>query len=146
VATLVACGFVAGGLLVFTVLLRHVEGRGAPGVLLGAGATMAAAALAVVVAPTWAIVVVGLFHSAALDSQWLTLQTAALRVAPGREGRAMALIQAIEMAGIAIPIAFGTVADHFGIEWGMVCFAALPLTLVVPAIGVHRARLSGATP
>jgi len=105
---------------------------------------MAVTGAAVLIVPGWMIALVGFVHSAALDSQWLSLQAAALRVAPGREGRAGALIDVIELFSLFIPVAFGLVADHYGLAWSVACFAALPLFLLLPARGLRRARTTPA--
>lgn len=140
---LLAAGFVAGGIAVFTVLLRHVEARQAPAMLAGAAVVMTVAGFGILVVPVWAIALVGFVHSAALDAQWLTMQAATLRVAPGREGRAGALVELIEIVSLAVPIAFGFVAERAGLGAAMACYAAWPLLLLVPAIGLRRARRGG---
>jgi Major Facilitator Superfamily len=140
VVQLLAAGFVAGGVAVFTVLLSHVEARQAPAMLVGAGAMMAVAGFGILLVPVWAIALVGFAHSAALDAQWLTMQAAALRVAPGREGRAGALIDVIEIVSLVVPITFGLVAERAGLGASVACYAVWPLLLVVPAAGLHRCR------
>src|SRR4051812_9001867 len=120
-AMLLGAGFVAGGLVAFTVLVRHIEARDVPAILTICALSMAASSVAIVVVPAAAIVLVGLVHSAALNAQWLSLQAASLRVAPGREGRASALIDVIEISSAGVPIAFGLVADRYGLRWSILC-------------------------
>ena len=140
VVQLLAAGFVAGGVAVFTVFLRHVEARQAPAMLLVAGVATAIAGFGILLVPVWAIALVGFAHSAALDAQWLTMQAAALRVAPGREGRAGALIELIEIVSLVVPIAFGLVAERVGLGAAVACYAVWPLLLVIPAAGLRRCR------
>ena len=140
VVQLLAAGFVAGGVAVFTVFLRHVEARQAPAMLLVAGVATAIAGAGILLVPVWAIALVGFAHSAALDAQWLTMQAAALRVAPGREGRAGALIELIEIVSLVVPIAFGLVAERVGLGAAVACYAVWPLLLVIPAAGLRHCR------
>ena len=140
-AQLLGAAFVAGGLSVYTVLVRHLEARHISTVFVLAGLMMATSALATLFVPVWAIAVVGLVHSTALNGQWLVLQAAALRVAPGREGSAGALIDTIELVSLVVPVAFGFVAQRHGLAWSIACYAAWPLLYVVPAIGLRRSRM-----
>jgi MFS transporter, FSR family, fosmidomycin resistance protein len=139
-AMFLGAGFVAGGLIVYTVLVRHIEARDAPAMLTICGIAMAASSLAVLFVPGVVLVLIGLVHSASLNAQWLSLQAAALRVAPGREGRAGALIDLIDTASVGVPIAFGIVADRYGLSWSIACFAGLSLLLLLPASGLRAAR------
>ena len=132
---LLGAGFVAGGLVVFTALVGRLESVTAPDVLRVTAIVMAVTGAAVLVSPVWMIALVGFAHSAALDSQWLSLQAAALRVAPGREGRAGALIDVIELTSLGIPVLFGWVADQHGLGWSVACFAALPMPADPPGPG-----------
>ncbi len=140
-AQLLGAAFVAGGLSVYTVLVRHLEARHISTVFTLAGLMMATSAFATLFVPVWAIALVGFVHSTALNGQWLVLQAAALRVAPGREGSAGALIDSIEFVSLVVPVAFGVVAQHHGLGWSIACYAAWPLLYVVPAAGLRRERL-----
>jgi hypothetical protein len=144
-AQLLGAAFVAGGLSVYTVLVRHLEARHISTVFLLAGAMMATSALATLVVPVWAIAVVGLVHSTALNGQWLVLQAAALRVAPGREGSAGALIDTVEVLSLAVPVVFGVVAERHGLGWSIACYAVWPLLYALPAAGLRHARAAPET-
>ena len=140
-AQLLGAAFVVGGLSVYTVLVRHLEARHISTVFMLAGLMMATSAFATLFVPVWAIALVGLMHSTALNGQWLVLQAAALRVAPGREGSAGALIDTIELVSLVVPVAFGFVAQRHGLGWSIACYSAWPLLYIVPAIGLRRERL-----
>ena len=77
--------------------------------------------------PTAAIVV----FDGALIGFWLPLQAIALRLVPGRTGSTKAVIGAIEMLGLLIPIGVGVVADRAGLGVGLLAFAAVPAALLL---------------
>lgn len=96
--------------------------------------------------PTLAIVV----FDAALIGFWLPLQAIALRLVPGRAGSTKAVIGAIEMLGLLVPIGIGALADRAGLDVGLLAFAAVPATMLVFTLArPHGAPVAvdlGATP
>jgi hypothetical protein len=80
--------------------------------------------------PTLAIVV----FDAAMIGFWLPLQALALRLIPGRAGTTKAVIGAIEMLGLLVPVAIGALADRAGLTPGLLAFAVVPAVMLLLTI------------
>lgn len=107
-----------------------------------AAAAMALTAFLFAVLPTlWLPTLAAFAFDVSLIGFWLPLQALTLRLVPGRTGSTKAAIGAIEMVGLLIPIAIGTIADRAGLQVGLIAYAAVPaLMLVLTFAPPRRAR------
>ncbi len=130
-AALVGIAFVVGGLLSDTVLVGWVTRTPTPRLLVITGCGASVVMLLAALAPGWALVPIGIAHSALLGAAWLSVSTATLLVNPGREGRTRLVIEAMEFCSLAVFVPLGLVADRAGVGPAMVGYAVVPLGLVV---------------
>jgi len=100
------------------------------------------AALFAVLPTLWLPTITIVVFDAALIGFWLPLQAIGLRLVPGRTGAAKAVIGAIEMLGLLVPIGIGTVADRVGLAAGLLAFAAVPAAMVVLTLARPPLRAS----
>lgn len=124
-AVATAVGFVVGGVLSFTVLVRYAERWPGPVVFGASALLMAASILTILVAPIGVVLLLGISYSVGLNSSWLVLQAATLRLNPGREGLTKAIVEVAEIAGLAVPFALGLLADRAGLGWALAGYAAI---------------------
>ncbi len=96
-----------------------------------AGIMTVTAALFALLPTLWLPTIAIIVFDAAMIGFWLPLQAIALRLIPGRAGTTKAVIGAIEMLGLLIPIGIGALADHIGLTAGLLAFAFVPALLVL---------------
>lgn len=132
-AAVTAIGFVAGGVLSFTVLVNVAERLPGPVVFAGSALLMAASTVLIVVSPIGVILLLGITHSIGLNSSWLVLQAATLRLNPGREGLTKAIVEVAEITALAIPFALGVLADSAGLGWALAAYGGVALLAALAA-------------
>ncbi len=112
---------------------------------------MAVAAALFAVLPTlWLPTLAILVFDAAMIGFWLPLQALALRLVPGRAGTTKAVIGAIEMLGLLIPVGIGALADSTDLQVGLLAYAVVPTAMLAltlsrrpPPVPAARARVRG---
>ncbi len=132
IAVLLTLAAISGGLLTFTVLEGRLRSTPAFTLLVIGGALMGSGSLIVAVV-SWvpAIAVGALGVGIGLNLAWLGVQHRALTLRPGHQGTTKAVVSSIEMAGFALPLAVGAVADWLGLPAAMSAYALLATAIVV---------------
>ena len=103
-----------------------------PSGLTVAAATMAVTTVAIVAVPSTVVLVVATFFGGyALATFWNRVHARILRLRPGQTGTVSAVISTVECAAFGLPIAYGAVADRFGIGAGIMCYAATAVALAL---------------
>jgi FSR family fosmidomycin resistance protein-like MFS transporter len=140
-ALLVATVAVAGGAVAYTAGTRVMHHRTDTEVAVAGIALSASAAAGIVVAPHVVLVgTSGFAFGVGLNLTWLGVQHRMLTLRPGEAGRTKAVVSAVEMCGLAIPIVIGALSDALGLRAGLAAYAVLPL-LALPFL--PRARQPG---
>jgi predicted MFS family arabinose efflux permease len=130
-ATFVALVSVSGGVVAFTVGARLVRGLSDRRVMVLCALTMTGGAVAIVAVPSLATTLLGAFAvGVGLNLCWLALQHRTLTLRPGQAGTTMALVNTIEFAAFAVPIAIGALADAAGLATGLWAYALVPAALL----------------
>ena len=133
-ATMLATTTVAGGALAFVggaAVLRRIGDARA---LVGAGAVLAVSAGALVVVRDPVLLAFpGATFGAAMGMTWLIIQHRMLTIRPGRAGAVMAFVGTAEVAGYAVPVGIGAVADAHGLTAGLLLYAILPVAILLLA-------------
>ena len=138
-ATLTASSLVVGTILGFTVAAGRTRRGSIRGALRAAAATLFVTCLGIALlnAPV-AIALCGLGFGIASARFWVVFHAAVLRHRPGRAGSVTAVVGNLEMFGFGIPIAVGAIADAHGLRVGLLCYAAVPVVLLLVAGFVGR--------
>ncbi len=121
-----------GGLLSLTWLERKGK-KLAPGQLLGiAGIASLLGILGLVTAAHWIIALPALLLTGFGAAPWYTVaQAQALKSLPGRSGTVGALQALFAPIEIAAPLLIGLVAEHWGIQAGLVMFLIAPVLVLI---------------
>ena len=144
VASLVAFVGVSGGVVAYTVVARRFARVPSARLLVPAATTLALATVACAVVPVIAVVAALAFvGDVALGVLWLAVQHRTLTLRPGQVGTTKAVVSTVEMAGFAIPIAIGALADRAGLVAAVATYGFLGLALV--ALAAFDARRDGAS-
>lgn len=139
IATSLALGAVAGGVVGYLAAERIVRGRSLAGLLAASGLAMCVTLPAMVFAPGAALVVAGgLAFGIAGAVFYTALQTACLTVRPGQAGSTGAVISAIGLMGVGFPIVAGAAADHWGLPAALWLYVAVPVCVLALAVGFRR--------
>ncbi len=100
--------------------------------MLATAAIMVCSAALFAILPTvWLPALAIVVFDAAMIGFWLPLQALALRLIPGRAGTTKAVIGAIEMLGLAVPVGIGALADRVGLTTGLLAFALVPAAMLL---------------
>jgi MFS family permease len=132
IATLTASALVVGTIVGFTVAAGRTR-RGSPrGALRAASAALFVTCLGIALlnGPV-AIAICGLGFGIAAARFWVVFHAAVLRHRPGRAGSVTAVVGNLEMLGFGLPVAVGAIADAHGLRVGMLCYAAVPVLLLL---------------
>jgi predicted MFS family arabinose efflux permease len=132
-AALLGVAFVSGGVLSFTILPRYIERVSTARLLAVCAAGVSAATVAAALGPGWLLIPIGVAHSALLGAAWLGIQALALRAMPGREGRALLLVEVVDSFSLLIVVGLGALADAAGLRVAILGYGAVAAALVVPA-------------
>jgi MFS family permease len=138
-ATLTASSLVVGTIVGFTVAARRTRRGSTRSALRGAAVALFATCLGIALlnAPV-AIALCGLGFGIASARFWVVFHASVLRHRPGRAGSVTAVVGNLEMFGFGIPIAVGAIADAHGLRVGLLCYAAVPVVLLLVAGVVVR--------
>jgi len=137
-AAVLGVAFVGGGVLSFTVLPRLVARVSTGRLLMICGPGLAAVTVGTALAPSWALALLGVAHSALLGACWLGVQALSLRAMPGREGRALLVVEIIDTFSLVLIVALGALADAAGLRAAILGFAAVSAALTLPAMAFSR--------
>ncbi len=130
-SVLLGAAMVLGAASASLLLSRKVARRATPVRLRVAAAVLTVTAVAIAVAPTvWAPAMAAFGFGAATIAFWLPLQAFTLRLHPGRAGTTKAVLGAIEMFGLLIPIGIGALSDRAGLDAGLLLYATVPALML----------------
>jgi predicted MFS family arabinose efflux permease len=133
-ATLTASAIVIGTILGFTAAARSARRASTRGALRGAAALLAVSSIGIaLLRGPLPVAVCGLVFGIAGARFWVVFHATVLRHRPGRAGSVTAVVGNLEMLGFAFPVAIGAVADTHGLRVGLVCYAAIPVALLLVA-------------
>jgi FSR family fosmidomycin resistance protein-like MFS transporter len=103
-------------------------------------AVMAVSAAVMAVVPIAVLIAPAAFgFGYGLAAFWNTAQARMLQLRPGQTGTVKAVVTTIEFAGFGLPIAYGAVADRFGVAAGFGCYVATAVALLVLVSRAPRA-------
>jgi hypothetical protein len=73
---------------------------------------------------------------------WVAFQATVLRLLPGGEGTTSAVVGVLELAGLAVPLIAGGVADAYGLSLAIAVYAAAGvLSVALVLTGLRRDRV-----
>jgi MFS family permease len=125
---LVAAVGVFGDLLGLAVAARAIARLGRPRAI-AAGTLMVGVAVAIAaVGPAITAFLASAATGFGIAIAWTAFQGVLLRLRPGAEGTTGAVVGAIELPGLLLPILAGVVADHAGPQAALAVYAATALT------------------
>lgn len=144
IATSLALGAVAGGVLGYLAAERIVRGRRLADLLIASAAAMCSTLPAMVFAPGPVLVIAGgLAFGIAGAVFYTALQSACLTLRPGQAGSTGAVISAIGLMGVGFPILAGAAADLWGLPAALWLYVAVPVAVLVLAV-LARPLIRGA--
>jgi predicted MFS family arabinose efflux permease len=133
-ASIVAVVGMSGGLVAFAFVAPRLQERRDRRLLMASGMAMGTASLLIASVPFVPLVAAAAFAaSVALNLAWLAVQHRTLALRPGQVGTAKAVVSAIELTGLALPVGIGAVADRAGLSGALGVYAFLGLAIVVIA-------------
>lgn len=138
-ATSLALGAVAGGVVGYLLAERIVRGRSLAGLLITSGAAVCVTLPAMVFAPGPGLVALGgLAFGIAGAVFYTALQSACLTVRPGQAGSTGAVISAISLLGVGFPILAGAAADGWGLSGAIWLYVAAPVATLALTVAARR--------
>jgi MFS transporter, FSR family, fosmidomycin resistance protein len=137
-ATSLALGAVAGGVVGYLIAERIVRGRSLNSLLIGSGVAMCATLPVMVFTPGVVMVVLGgLAFGIAAAVFYTALQSACLTVRPGQAGSTGAVISAIGLGSVGFPVVAGEMADRSGLPAALWLYMAVPVAILVLAVAAR---------
>ena len=135
--SLIAGGFVVGGVVGLTLVTRIVAGH-PDRVICRAAAVLMLLAIAAVTVTTSPLVAMtgGALFAVGMALLWITIQHRELVLLPGQAGAVTAVVSVLELFGFAVPVAIGALADRAGLGAAVAAHALLPLLVFVLADGL----------
>lgn len=131
-ATLTASAIVVGTIVGFMTAARRARRGSARRALQQTSAVLAVSSLGIALLPGSILVAgCGLAFGFASARFWVVFHALVLRHRPGRAGSVTAVVGNLEMLGFGLPIAIGAMADAHGLRAGLVCYAAVPVALLL---------------
>jgi predicted MFS family arabinose efflux permease len=135
---LVAAVGVIGDLVGLAVAARVIARLGRPRAM-AVGMLLVGASVAVAtVGPALTTFVASALTGFGLAFAWTAFQAVLLRLRPGAEGTTGAVIGAIELPALLLPVLAGVVADHAGPQAALMVYAAISLTGAAIAFACTR--------
>jgi MFS family permease len=124
---LVAAASVGGGLLGLGGASTVIRRVGRPRALAGGTVVIAGSVAVAAVGPAVTTVAAAIASGFGLSIAWVAFQAIELRLRPGAEGTTGAVVGALELPGLLVPVLAGVVADHAGPHVALAVFAGVGL-------------------
>jgi FSR family fosmidomycin resistance protein-like MFS transporter len=135
--SLIAGGFVVGGVVGLTIVTRLGSGRPDRVVCrIAAVLMLVAIALVTFTASPFVAVAGGAVFAIGMALLWITIQHRELVLLPGQAGAVTAVVAVLELFGFAVPVGIGALADRAGLGAAVAAHALLPLLVLWLAGGL----------
>jgi MFS family permease len=136
-ATLVATVIIVGTIIGFSVASAsspRARRRSTRGALRRAAVMLVVGSLGIAfLSGPVPVAVCGLAFGIGTAQFWVVFKATLLRHRPGRAGSVAAVVGNLELLGFAFPVVVGAIADAHGLRAGLVCYAAVPIALLLVA-------------
>jgi predicted MFS family arabinose efflux permease len=135
---LVAVASVAGGVLGLAAAPWVIRRLGRPRAMAAGTLVIGISVAGAAIGPAGATVVAAVVSGFGISVAWVAFQAIELRLRPGSEGTTGAVVGALELPGLLVPVLAGVVADRAGTGAALAVFAALGVVGGVLAAATTR--------